>query len=98
MTTQIALSAATYPVWSVTITLPASISFQYKFIRIEPNGTVRSFFFFLFMTTDDTDDLFVLLRLYGSRIQICKPILRHQVLRLLLAHGDNPNGPGQRRK
>ncbi|KAF8812947.1 glycoside hydrolase family 13 protein [Phlegmacium glaucopus] len=36
----IALSAATYPVWSVTISLPANINFTYKFIRKETNGTV----------------------------------------------------------
>ncbi|KAJ3501538.1 hypothetical protein NLJ89_g9292 [Agrocybe chaxingu] len=36
----IALSSATYPVWSVTISLPASTTFQYKFIRKQSDGTV----------------------------------------------------------
>ncbi|KAI0034829.1 glycoside hydrolase [Vararia minispora EC-137] len=36
----IALSAASYPVWTVTVTLPASTKFQYKFIRKETNGSI----------------------------------------------------------
>ncbi|KAJ7108322.1 glycoside hydrolase [Mycena epipterygia] len=36
----IPLSAATYPVWSVTVDLPPNTSFQYKFIRIETDGSV----------------------------------------------------------
>ncbi|KAF8963276.1 glycoside hydrolase [Flammula alnicola] len=36
----IALSAATYPVWSVTVSLPAGTTFQYKFIRKETDGSV----------------------------------------------------------
>ncbi|KAF9555969.1 glycoside hydrolase [Agrocybe pediades] len=35
----IALSSASYPVWSVSVTLPANTSFQYKFIRKETDGT-----------------------------------------------------------
>ncbi|KAJ7057440.1 glycoside hydrolase family 13 protein [Mycena amicta] len=34
------LSAATYPVWTITVNLPPNTSFQYKFIRKETNGTV----------------------------------------------------------
>ncbi|KAF9484818.1 glycoside hydrolase [Pholiota conissans] len=37
----IALSSATYPVWSVTVSLPAGTAFQYKFIRKETDGTVN---------------------------------------------------------
>ncbi|CAA7263967.1 unnamed protein product [Cyclocybe aegerita] len=36
----IALSSAAYPVWSVTVSLPASTTFQYKFIRKQSDGTV----------------------------------------------------------
>ncbi|KAJ7223444.1 glycoside hydrolase family 13 protein [Mycena pura] len=36
----IPLSAATYPVWAVTVDLPPNTSFQYKFIRIETDGSV----------------------------------------------------------
>ncbi|KAJ7443711.1 glycoside hydrolase [Mycena latifolia] len=36
----IALSAATYPMWTVTLDLPANTQFQYKFIRIETDGSV----------------------------------------------------------
>ncbi|KAJ7064448.1 glycoside hydrolase family 13 protein [Mycena amicta] len=34
------LSAATYPVWTITVNLPPNTSFEYKFIRKETNGTV----------------------------------------------------------
>ncbi|KAJ7443198.1 glycoside hydrolase [Mycena galericulata] len=34
------LSAATYPVWTVTVDLPPSTTFQYKFLRIETDGSV----------------------------------------------------------
>jgi alpha-amylase len=34
------LSAANYPTWSVTVTLPAHTSFEYKFIKKDPDGTV----------------------------------------------------------
>ncbi|KAF8200231.1 glycoside hydrolase [Pholiota molesta] len=37
----IALSAAAYPVWSVSVSLPAGTTFQYKFIRKETDGTVN---------------------------------------------------------
>ncbi|KAJ7212586.1 glycoside hydrolase [Mycena pura] len=36
----IPLSAATYPVWAATVALPPNTSFQYKFIRIETDGSV----------------------------------------------------------
>ncbi|KAF5378001.1 hypothetical protein D9757_009843 [Collybiopsis confluens] len=36
----IPLSAATYPVWSVTVNIPANTDFQYKFIRKETDGSV----------------------------------------------------------
>ncbi|KAF5329512.1 hypothetical protein D9619_009322 [Psilocybe cf. subviscida] len=36
----IALSSATYPVWSLTVSLPAGATFQYKFIRKETDGSV----------------------------------------------------------
>lgn len=40
----VALSAANYtstdPLWFVTINLPAGLSFEYKYIRIESDGTV----------------------------------------------------------
>ncbi|KAF8153815.1 glycoside hydrolase [Crassisporium funariophilum] len=36
----IALSPSAYPVWSVTVSLPAGTSFQYKFIRKQADGTV----------------------------------------------------------
>jgi alpha-amylase len=36
----IALSAATYPVWAATATLPASTTFQYKYIKKNPDGSV----------------------------------------------------------
>ncbi|MBF8191714.1 alpha amylase C-terminal domain-containing protein [Nonomuraea sp. K274] len=34
------LSAAAYPVWSTTVTLPASTSFEYKFIKKDGSGNV----------------------------------------------------------
>ncbi|KAJ7252048.1 glycoside hydrolase [Mycena rebaudengoi] len=34
------LSSATYPVWTITVTLPANTAFQYKFIRKETDGSV----------------------------------------------------------
>jgi len=37
----IALSAASYPVWTATVPLPAGTIFQYKFIRKETDGTVN---------------------------------------------------------
>ncbi|ETW76368.1 glycoside hydrolase family 13 protein [Heterobasidion irregulare TC 32-1] len=37
----IALSSANYPTWSVTVNLPASTTFQYKFIRKETDGSVN---------------------------------------------------------
>ncbi|KAG7440051.1 glycoside hydrolase [Guyanagaster necrorhizus] len=36
----IALSASDYPVWEVTVSIPAGTTFQYKFIRIETDGSV----------------------------------------------------------
>ncbi|KAG5651660.1 hypothetical protein H0H81_007882 [Sphagnurus paluster] len=36
----IALSSASYPVWKATVSLPASTTFQYKFIRKAADGTV----------------------------------------------------------
>ncbi|KAF9039953.1 glycoside hydrolase family 13 protein [Panaeolus papilionaceus] len=36
----IPLSAATYPVWSTTVSMPVNITFQYKFIRKETDGSV----------------------------------------------------------
>ncbi|KAJ7443200.1 glycoside hydrolase [Mycena galericulata] len=34
------LSAATYPIWTTTVTLPPNTAFMYKFIRKETNGSV----------------------------------------------------------
>ncbi|KAF7318438.1 Alpha-amylase [Mycena chlorophos] len=34
------LSAASYPVWTISVSLPPSTTFQYKFIRKQPNGSV----------------------------------------------------------
>jgi alpha-amylase len=34
------LSAADYPTWSVTVTLPAHTYFEYKFIKKDPDGTI----------------------------------------------------------
>ncbi|KAK7691589.1 hypothetical protein QCA50_004988 [Cerrena zonata] len=36
----IALSSANYPSWTVSVTLPASTTFEYKFIRKETDGSV----------------------------------------------------------
>ncbi|KAK0448445.1 glycoside hydrolase family 13 protein [Desarmillaria tabescens] len=36
----IALSASNYPVWEVTISIPAGTTFEYKFIRKETDGSV----------------------------------------------------------
>jgi alpha-amylase len=36
----IPLSSANYPVWSTTATLPASTSFQYKYIKKNPDGSI----------------------------------------------------------
>ncbi|KAF9045781.1 glycoside hydrolase [Hymenopellis radicata] len=37
----IALSSASYPVWRVTVSLPADTTFEYKFIRKETDGSVQ---------------------------------------------------------
>ena len=42
MYSQIALSAASYPTWTVSVTLPASTAVEYKFIRKETDGSVSS--------------------------------------------------------
>ncbi len=34
------LSAANYPSWSVTVSLPANTHVEYKFIKKDPDGTV----------------------------------------------------------
>ncbi|KAL5532385.1 hypothetical protein ACEPAF_5955 [Sanghuangporus sanghuang] len=36
----IALSAATYPIWAVTVSLPVNTNFEYKFIRKETDGSI----------------------------------------------------------
>ncbi|GAA1867557.1 carbohydrate-binding module family 20 domain-containing protein [Myceligenerans crystallogenes] len=36
----VALSAASYPVWKGTVDLPAGTSFEYKYVKIDGNGTV----------------------------------------------------------
>ncbi|KAJ7839161.1 glycoside hydrolase [Mycena olivaceomarginata] len=36
----LALSSATYPVWTITVNLPPSTTFEYKFIRKETDGSV----------------------------------------------------------
>ncbi|KAH9981801.1 glycoside hydrolase [Russula compacta] len=36
----IPLDPASYPVWGATVYLPSNITFQYKFIRKEPDGTI----------------------------------------------------------
>ncbi|OBZ78260.1 Alpha-amylase [Grifola frondosa] len=36
----IALSAASYPVWTVSVSVPANTEFQYKFIRKETDGSI----------------------------------------------------------
>ncbi|KAJ4467031.1 hypothetical protein J3R30DRAFT_3310041, partial [Lentinula aciculospora] len=44
---KIALSSADYPVWTLTIDLPANTLFDYKFIRKETDGSVCLFGLFL---------------------------------------------------
>ncbi|KAJ7743596.1 glycoside hydrolase family 13 protein [Mycena metata] len=39
-TASLPLSAATYPIWTVTVSLPPNTAFQYKFIRKETDGSV----------------------------------------------------------
>jgi hypothetical protein len=39
---QIPLDPVHYPVWGATVYLPPNITFQYKFIRKETDGRVRS--------------------------------------------------------
>ncbi|MCQ4079805.1 glycoside hydrolase family 15 protein [Streptomyces sp. RB6PN25] len=34
------LSAATYPIWSDTVAIPANTSFQYKYIKKNPDGSI----------------------------------------------------------
>jgi len=34
------LSSATYPIWSATVSLPANTSFQYKYIKKNPDGSI----------------------------------------------------------
>lgn len=41
---QIALSSANYPDWAVTVDLPPDTSFEYKFYRIETDGSVNKFY------------------------------------------------------
>ncbi|KAI8986851.1 glycoside hydrolase [Trametes punicea] len=36
----IALSAASYPTWTVSVSMPANTTFQYKFIRKETDGSI----------------------------------------------------------
>ncbi|KAF8654629.1 hypothetical protein AX16_003510 [Volvariella volvacea WC 439] len=36
----LALSPASYPVWTVTVPLPPNTTFQYKFIRKKPDGSI----------------------------------------------------------
>ncbi|TFK33167.1 glycoside hydrolase [Crucibulum laeve] len=36
----VALSSASYPVWKITVNIPAGVTFQYKFIRKESSGAV----------------------------------------------------------
>jgi len=36
----IGLSSGTYPVWSGTATLPANTSFQYKYLKKNPDGSI----------------------------------------------------------
>jgi alpha-amylase len=36
-----ALSSANYPVWSATLTLPPNTSFEYKYIKKDPDGTIE---------------------------------------------------------
>jgi alpha-amylase len=37
----IALSSASYPVWTATVNLPANTAFEYKYIKKDPDGTVE---------------------------------------------------------
>ncbi len=37
----VALSPAAYPVWKATVNLPAGTSFEYKYIKKDPDGTVE---------------------------------------------------------
>ncbi|KAJ7693086.1 glycoside hydrolase [Mycena rosella] len=39
-TASLALSSASYPVWTLTVNLPPNTAFQYKFIRKETDGSV----------------------------------------------------------
>jgi glucoamylase len=39
-TSGIKLSPNAYPVWDVTVSLPASTAFEYKFVRLDHNGNV----------------------------------------------------------
>lgn len=39
---QIALSSASYPTWTVSVSIPAGTTFQYKFIRKETDGSVST--------------------------------------------------------
>ncbi|MEP7019907.1 MAG: CBM20 domain-containing protein, partial [Pseudonocardiales bacterium] len=36
----VALSSARYPVWSATLSLPPNTTFQYKYIKKNPDGSV----------------------------------------------------------
>ena len=36
------MSAADYPVWTVSVSVPAGTTFQYKFIRKETDGSVSA--------------------------------------------------------
>jgi hypothetical protein len=36
----IKMSPANYPIWAVTVSLPASTTFEYKFIRRDSSGQV----------------------------------------------------------
>jgi hypothetical protein len=47
MRAQIPLDAVYYPVWSATVYLPPSTTFQYKFIRKETDGSVSLFIYSL---------------------------------------------------
>ena len=37
-TSGVKLSAVSYPTWSVKVSLPASTSFEYKFVKVDANG------------------------------------------------------------
>ncbi|MFI9269154.1 carbohydrate-binding module family 20 domain-containing protein [Kitasatospora sp. NPDC052896] len=39
--TAVPLSSTGYPVWSTAVTLPAGTSFQYKYFKKDPNGTIE---------------------------------------------------------